>query len=173
MKKPAPTHYREFLQDACLRIKPSYLVSITLARLYSDAEALRTFSFFCKLVQAKVRCSESVKGIAFIERTWKNARFESQIHMHCVLRTDDSSRDGQLDSLMQAVHTASTKLKDVQGRTMTSTENTDVQAIDDLVGVSQYVTKDIDHWLPERRSMAFEVTARGLDLGTQLNGAAP
>ena len=93
--------------------------------------------------------------------------------MHCVLPTDDSSRDCQLDSLMQAVHTASTKLKDVQGRTMASTENTVVQAIDDLVGASQYVTNDIDHWLPERRSMAFEVTARGLDLGTQLNGAAP
>lgn len=56
---------------------------------------------------------------------------------------------------------------------MASTENTVVQAIDDLVGASQYVTNDIDHWLPERRSMAFEVTARGLDLGTQLNGAAP
>lgn len=165
-------HYREFLKDLCMRGVPAQLVTITLARTYTDREALRTFSFFCKLVQAKFRLCNEVRGIAFVERTWKNVRFDSQLHLHCVLWDDCSWSQIPDDQLRSIVHDASMKLKDSHGRQMTCPTNTDVQRIDDAHAVVDYVTKDIDHWLPERRSVAFEVTAKGLRLEAQLNGAA-
>lgn len=167
-----PRHYKEFLHDLCMRGIPAQLVTITLARTYTDTEALRTFSFFCKLVQAKLRLGNEVRGIGFVERTWKNVRFESQLHLHCVLWDDCSWSETPDDRLRSVVHDASMKLKDSHGRQMSCPENTDVQRIDDARAVVDYVTKDIDHWLPERRSIAFEVTAKGLRLEAQLNGAA-
>lgn len=165
-------HYRSFIYDLCSSHKPEFAVTVTLKRLYADDIALRAFNFFMKSLQKPIRNDLDERGLAFIERTWKNARYENQLHMHSLIWGVNEWAGEPETDLRRLVEKSASRLRDDQGRQMADMSTICVQNVYDSDNLFRYDTKDMLRWSPDRRTHVYAVTPQGLDLSCQLNGSA-
>jgi hypothetical protein len=171
MNKNISECYLKFLGDMCQKNNPQYSLTLTLGKPYSDRASIEAFSFFMKLLQKQVKTDLPRRGIAFLERTWKNARYEGQLHMHAIL-WGMASYNFDADALHSKASESLLKLRDSKGLPMTSATNLDIQPIFNVEGLVGYDTKDLFRWSPKRQPRIYEVTKKGLDLSCQLNFAS-
>jgi hypothetical protein len=116
-------------------------------------------------MQRKIPSNRVFRGIATIERTWKNAAFEGQLHLHALLwGVVDNARDPQ-QFMSEVANKAFSKLKDHKGRRMVRPSNIDLQYVYASERVIEYILKDTGK-AATRRSRPWLITSNGFDTTT-------
>jgi hypothetical protein len=142
--------------------RPEYEVTVTFPRPYGDGESIDALRFLTKAVQKRIPSPRFLRGIACAERTWKNAKFEGCLHSHSLLWGINNVVAKPLDFITEVVHKEASRLKDRRGRSMYLPENIEIQPVYDADGIINYVTKDIDHCHPDRRTQVWLIDKNGL-----------
>ncbi len=168
MDKTLLRYTAAFLQDHVINNQPQYFITLTLNGLYSDTEAISTFNFFTKSIQKPLKLERDVQGICFIERTWKEAYYEHQPHIHSVLWGFSSTTADTESFLRKRALMAALRLKSSRGIPMADMGTLDVQSVYDPEGLADYVTKDVIRLNGKRRPLAYDVKREGLDLRQNL-----
>lgn len=142
---------------------PEYFLTVTYSRLYADRVSLEGFKFAMKAIQKRIPSSLQRRGVAAIERTWKKAAFEDQLHLHALLWGVVGNVRDPDEFMNKVVNSSFMKLKDRSGRKMTRKSNIKLLNVYSE-GVNEYTTKDIRH--PSRRSRVWLITPNGFDTST-------
>ena len=153
-------------------MNPEYFVTLTLCRTYSDADAIEAFSFFLKSLLKLLNLKEGNRGIAFIERTWKNAHYEGQLHLHALLTgvNENVRADGAEEYICKLAANSAIRLKDKTGRQMTDGTTLNVQRVYSTEGLSGYVTKDVTRRDDDRVTHIYLITNAGLTSENKISG---
>lgn len=149
-----------YWQNLALENSPEYFLTVTYNRLYADRVSLEAFKFAMRAIQKRIPSPRQCRGVATIERVWKKAAFEDQLHLHALLWGVVGYVNHPDEFMNKVVLNSFMKLKDRSGRKMTRKSNIKLLNVysEDVNG---YITKDI--WHPTRRSRVWLITPNGFD----------
>jgi hypothetical protein len=156
---------REFWGELAASQDPEFFLSVTLKRNYADSVTIDAFKFAMRAIQRRIPCRRAFRGVASLERTWKNSAFEGQLHLHAIL-WGVVGHVSQPEKFMKDVVTSSfMKLRDSRKRLMTRRSNINLQDVYDPGGASRYTTKDLAK-STDRKSRIWLITDKGFDTST-------
>lgn len=133
---------REFWGSLAMSLGPEFWLSATFLRPYTDEESIAAFKFAMRSIQKRIHTKRTIRGMASIERTWKNARFEGCLHLHALLWGVDGNAKDPDAFISELVSKSFGRLRDGNGLAMTSPETIDVRRVHEPDGVTKYMTKD-------------------------------
>jgi hypothetical protein len=154
--------YRNFWGEFACNQSPEYEFTFNFVRPYSDAESIDAFKFVMRAIQKKIPSSREIRGVAVLERTWKNAHFEGCLHLHSLLWGINANIRSPDEYIRNLVERCVLRLVDTRGRQMGDLHNISLQRIHAPQGIAAYVTKDINIGNAQRRSKILLVTRNGL-----------
>lgn len=159
---------RDFWGDLAISQEPEFFLSANLSRSYADSVSIEAYKFAMRAIQRRVPSRRPLRGIATLERTWQNAAFEGQLHLHALLWGVVANVQEPEAFMKRVVTHCFMKLRDSQRRRMTRPKNIHLQYVYDPKGVSDYATKDLGK--PKgRKSRIWLITERGFDTSTDYN----
>lgn len=157
---------RKFWGDLAESQAPEFFLSVTLKRNYADSVSIEAFKFAMRAIQRQVPSRRNFRGVASLERTWKKAAFEGQLHLHALLWGVVGNVREEPEAFMAELVTRSfMRLKDTAGRYMTRPKNIHLQYVYDPEGASRYTTKDLGKPM-DRKSRVWLITPAGFDTTT-------
>lgn len=156
---------QEFWGRFAMEQHPEFFLSVTLSQPYADSVSLEAYKFAMRAIQRRIPSNRFIRGVCTLERTWKNAAFEQQLHLHALL-WGVVEHVLEPEKYMRAVAVKCfMKLRDSSKRPMTRPSNIDLQYVYDPSGATRYTAKDIG--APrDRRSRVWLITERGFDTTT-------
>lgn len=158
--------HRDFWGGFVHEQKPEFWFTFNYKTPYGDQESLAGFKFAMKAIQAKIPSRRPTRGVASIERTWKNARFDGCLHMHSLLWGLDATLRNPGSYLKDLAYKSVLRLTDGKGRQMADLDTIDVQRVYEPEGVISYATKDLYKKDARRRSRIWLIKSYGLDATT-------
>jgi hypothetical protein len=118
-----------------------------------------------RAIQRRIPSNRVFRGLASLERTWKNAAFENQLHLHAVLWGVVGNVREPEAFMTELVNGTFMKLRDTQRRRMTRLKNIELVYAYDRSGAVGYTTKDAGKE-DRRRSRVWTITPKGFDTST-------
>lgn len=155
---------REFWGTFANAQSPEFLLTVTLKRCYADSVAVEAFSFAMRALQRRIPSKRTLRGLATLERTWKKAAFEDQLHLHAVLWGVVGNVREPVSFMTDLVNGTFMKLRDAQHRRMTRLKNIHLQYVYSE-GAATYSTKDVGK-AECRKSRVWLITRNGFDKST-------
>lgn len=152
---------RDFWGRLALGQSPEFLLTATLKRNYADSVSVQAFKFAMRAIQRRIPSPRVLRGVATLERTWKKAAFEDQLHLHALLWGVVGNVSEPRAFMSEVTTKAFMKLRDAQGRKMTRPSNVHLQYVYSS-GATSYATKDVGK-TNRRRSRVWLVTPNGFD----------
>lgn len=143
---------------------PEYHLTLTLSRPYSDHQSIEALAFAMRSIQRRIPSRRSLRGIASFERTWKNARFEGTLHLHCLLWGVVNNVTDPDQFLSEISEQAASRLRDNKGRPMTNASSVLLRRVDEAEIAAHYVTKDLNRCDENRRPIIRLITKHGIDI---------
>lgn len=156
---------RNFWGDLAIDQKPEFLLSANLSRAYADSVAIEAYKFAMRAIQRRVPSLRPLRGVATLERTWKNAAFEGQLHLHALLWGIVANVNEPEPFMKKMVTKCFMKLRDSERRPMTRPKNIHLQYVFEAKGASWYTTKDLG-LAKTRKSRIWLITEKGFDTTT-------
>ena len=155
---------REFWGDLANAQHPEFFLTVTLKRCYADSVAIDAFSFAMRAIQRRIPSNRVLRGLASLERTWKSAAFENQLHLHAVLWGVVGNVREPEAFMTDLVNGVFMKLRDSQRRKMTRIKNIHLQYVYSDGG-AEYTVKDVGKE-ERRRCRVWTITPKGFDTST-------
>jgi hypothetical protein len=156
---------REFWEHMTVKQHPEFFLTVTLKRNYADSVTIEAFKFAMRAIQRRVPSQGDIRGIASLERTWKNAAFEGQLHLHALLWGVMANVREPAEFMNDVAISSFMKLRDSKNRLMTRRSNIHLQFVYDPEGVSRYTNKDLGKAI-NRKSRIWLITPNGFDTTT-------
>ena len=160
---------RRFWGDFAHKQKPEFWFTFNYIRPYSDRNSRGGFAFAMKAIQRKVPSHRPIRGVACLERTWKNARFEGCLHMHSLLWGLDGNLRNPDAYIRDVAYKSVLRLTDWKGRPMADTDTIDIQRVYEPEGVLKYATKDLYKKDDKRKTELHLIRPFGLDVTFSTN----
>ena len=156
--------HKQFWGQLAHKLKPEFWFTFNFVRPYNDQTAMEAFQFVTKAIQKKIPSHRKIRGVAAIERTWKNAHFEGCLHMHCLLGCIDKNFRNPDAYIHSLAYKSVLRLRDWQGREMTEESTIDVQRVHDPDPVIKYALKDLNRYDTNRKPRIALILPTGLDV---------
>ncbi|MGH9426498.1 MAG: hypothetical protein ACRD2L_09375 [Terriglobia bacterium] len=134
----------------------------SFVRPYSDKPSLEAIRHFMKVVQKRIPSRRLVRGLACIERTWKNAHFEGVLHLHALLWGVNHCYENPAEFITQLATKAALTLIDTKGRRMASEATLDIQVVSEPEGIIDYLTKDLNRTNMQRKTRVLLIEKTGI-----------
>lgn len=156
--------HREFWGGLAHEMKPEFWFTFNYVRPYNDRTSLEGFKFVTKAMQRKIPSRRTIRGMACLERTWKNAHFEGCLHMHSLLCGVDASFRNPDAYITDLAYKSVLLLTDWKGRPMADTDTIDIQRVYEPERVIKYATKDLNRSDIQRKTKICLIRPDGLDV---------
>lgn len=156
--------HREFWGKLAHDLKPEFWFTFDYVRPYNDRTSFEGFKFVTKAMQRKIPSNRTIRGVACVERTWKNAHFEDCLHMHSLLCGVDANVRKPDAFMTDLAYKSVLRLTDWKGRQMADTDTIDIQRVYEPDRVIKYATKDLYRRDTKRRTQMCLVRPHGLDV---------
>ena len=157
---------RDFWGSLMISQKPEFWLTFDFLRPYSDRVSIGAMKFGMRAIQRKVPSRRTLRGVASIERTWKNVRYDGCLHFHGLLWGFDGNVRDPDTYAYELVHKSLTRLTDDKGRPMVDASTIDLQRVYEPERVADYATKDIMKGDAGRSSRQWLIRPDGLDTST-------
>lgn len=167
MKYATAQDYRKFYSSFAQGQCPEYAMNLNFVRPYTDSTSMRAFEFFMHSVQKKIPSPRSIRGMASVERTWKNSQFSGCLHMHCLLWGVDKSFREPEQYITDLVHQCVSRLRDSEGRRMASVRSYELTRAYAPEKATDYLTKEL-YKNDDRECNVILITKHGLEIKDKL-----